>query len=140
MRTMRTRKKPKRKKTTTGVSRRGVLALFLTPLAAFGQRQKGVPPPHAVIAGTIFRDPGFAVPGAEATLTFHAPPPGSKKTPKPLKVRANGRGEFFFHVSAGEAEYTVRGSAPGLAAEEKKVRVYGEERVEVYFNLKSLAQ
>jgi hypothetical protein len=140
MRTMRKRKKPKRKKTTTGVSRRGALALLLSPLAALGQRQKRVPPPHAVIAGTIFRDPGFAVPGAEATLTFHSPPPGSKKTPKPLKARANGRGEFFFHVPAGEAEYTVRGSAPGLAAEEKKVRVYGEERAEVYFNLKPLAQ
>jgi hypothetical protein len=93
-----------------------------------------------VIAGTIFRDPGFAVPGAEATLTFHAPPPGSKKIPKPVKARANGRGEFFFHVPAGEAEYTVRGAAPGLAAAEKTVRIHGEERAEVYFNLKPLAQ
>jgi hypothetical protein len=140
MRTMRTRKKTKRKKTTTGVSRRVVLALFLAPLAALGQRQKKAPPPYAVIAGTIFRDPGFAVPGAEATLTFHAPPPGSKKIPKPLKARANGRGEFFFHVPAGEAEYTVRGAAPGLAEEEKVVRIHGEERAEVYFNLKPLAQ
>lgn len=140
MKTMRTRKRTKRKKTTTGVSRRGLLALVLTPLGAFGESQKKTPPPHAVIAGTIFRDPGFAVPGAEATLTFHAPPPGSKKIPKPVKARANGRGEFFFHVPAGEAEYTVRGAAPGLAAAEKTVRIHGEERAEVYFNLKPLAQ
>lgn len=140
MRTMRTRKKTKRKKTTTGVSRRGVLALFLSPLLSFGELQKKAPPPHAVIAGTIFRHPGFAVPGAEATLTFHTPPPGSKKIPTPVKARANGRGEFFFHVPAAEAEYTVRGTAPGLAPEEKTVRIQGEERAELYFNLKPLAQ
>lgn len=57
-----------------------------------------------------------------------------------MKARANGRGEFFFHVPAAEAEYTVRGTAPGLAPEEKTVRIQGEERAELYFNLKPLAQ
>ena len=109
-------------------------------LAVGAQRRKKEEAPHAVVAGTIFRDPGFAVAGAEATLTFLAPPAGSKKVPKPLKTRTTGRGEFFFHVPAGEAEYVVRASGPGLEAEEKRVKVYGEERVEVYFNLKALAQ
>jgi hypothetical protein len=142
---MRTKRK-KRTRTTTGVSRRAllsvlaVIAFLLAPESAFPQRPKKEPPPQAVVAGTIFREPGFAVAGAEAVLTFQTTPAGAKKRPKPMKTRTSARGEFAFTVPAGEALYTVRASAPGLEPQEKEVRIYGEERTEVYFNLKPLAQ
>lgn len=144
-----TRMKTKRKRKTTkttGASRLALLSvlaafsLLLAPDSAFPQRPKKEPAPQAVVAGTIFREPGFAVAGAEAVLTFQSTPAGAKKRPKPMKTRTSTRGEFAFTVPAGEALYTVRASAPGLEPQEKEVRIYGEERADVYFNLKPLAQ
>lgn len=130
----------KRRKTTTGVSRIARLAFLLICLiaAAPGQRDKKAVP-QAVIAGTIFREPGFAVAGAEAVLTADRPPAGVKKF-KPLKTSTAARGEFFFYLPAAEAVYRVKASAPGLQPQEREVQIHGEERVDVYFNLKPLPQ
>ena len=89
-----------------------------------------------VVAGTVFRDPGFAVPGAAVTLTESlqaGDAPSWMK--KPLKMECNDRGEFAFRVPAVEMHYMVRASAKGLAPAEKKAEVRGEERVEVTFLL-----
>lgn len=90
---------------------------------------------YAVIAGTVFRDPGFSLANAQVTLTAVSPPPGGKRF-KALKGRSDARGEFAFRVPAGSARYKVSVSAPGLAGEEKEVQVTQDERVDVYFSLK----
>ena len=126
----------------TGASRFGFLILLLTAGLASGawaQKPGKAAAPQAVIAGTVFREPGFAVAGAEAELTVVTPPAGQKRV-KGQRARTTARGEFFFYLPAAEAVYRVRASAPGLEPQEREVRIQGEERADVYFNLKPLPQ
>ncbi len=105
------------------------LCLALTGLA--GQK-----PEPAVIAGTVFRDPGFALPGAEVELLLLSPAPGRRK-PKPALTRADARGEFSFQVPPGPAEYRVTAKAKGFLPEERIVKLSGgPERLDVYLTLK----
>jgi hypothetical protein len=140
MTTRRTRKTKKTRK-TTGVNR-GILlvclALGLVWLPAPGQKSRQ-PSPQAVIAGTIFREPGFAVAGAEAVLTADTPPAGQKRF-RPIRTTTSARGEFFFYLPAAAAKYRVKASARGLEPQEREFEIHGEERVDLYFNLKPLAQ
>lgn len=114
------------------------LLFGLACLPALAQKNRQ-PSPQAVIAGTIFREPGFAVAGAEAVLTVETPPAGVKRF-RPMKTTTSARGEFFFYLPAASAKYRVKASARGLEPQEREVEIHGEERVELYFNLKPLAQ
>ena len=84
-------------------------------------------PPHAVVAGTVFRESGFSLPGATVTLTVKDAPKKAKK----LQSVSDGRGEFAFRVPPGAATYVVRASLKGFQAVEKEASVSGDERVEV---------
>lgn len=95
--------------------------------------------PKAVIAGTVFRDPGFAFPRVEVTLSPLTLPPGVKKL-KPLRISTDARGEFAFHVPAGEARYRVSAAAAGFSPDEKIVDIASGERVDVYLTLKPNAR
>lgn len=95
--------------------------------------------PRAVIAGTVFRDPGFAAAGALALLTALEPPAGEKRF-RPQKVHTTARGEFFFYVPATPARYRVTASYSGHEAQEQAVEIHGEERVDLTFNLKPLVK
>lgn len=92
-------------------------------------------PSEAVVAGTVFRDPGFAFQRVEVVLSVLTQPPGSKRV-KPRKVMTDARGEFAFRVPAGPAKYLVRASAEGYRPEERSVGVNADERVDVYMTLK----
>jgi len=85
---------------------------------------------HAVVAGTVFRENGFSLPGATVTLAVKDAPGGPKKMKK-LQSGSDGRGEFAFRVPPGVATYLVKASLKGFQAVEKEVSVSGEERVEV---------
>ncbi len=126
MRRKRTRK--------TGASR--FLLFLLVPFALAGLA--GQKPEPAVIAGTVFRDPGFALPGAEVELLRVSAPAGSKhRKPKPVLTRADSRGEFSFQVPPDQAEYRVTARAKGFLPEERIVKLSGgPERLDVYLTLK----
>jgi hypothetical protein len=89
----------------------------------------------AVIAGTVFREPGFALPGAEVTLEPEQPG-GKNNKVKRQQAISNSRGEFAFRVPAVALRYTVSVRARGYQAEEKTAEIQGEQRVDVYFSLK----
>lgn len=95
--------------------------------------------PQAVIAVTVFRDPGFAFPRVELTLTALTLPPGVKKL-KPMKTVSDVRGEYWFRVPAGAARYRIEASAPGFAAEQREVEIAASERIDVYLTLKPNAR
>lgn len=124
MRRKRTRK--------TGASR--FLLFLLVSFALAGLA--GQKPEAAVIAGTVFRDPGFALPGAEVELLLLSPPPGRRK-PKPVLTRTDSRGEFSFQVPPDQAEYRVTARAKGFLPEQRIVKLSGgPERLDVYLTLK----
>ena len=92
---------------------------------------------EAVIVGTVFRDPGFALPQAEVTL---APDPHGAPAPTPKKIKklrtfTSPRGEFVFHVPAVPMRYKLSAAANGYKAAEKAVTVQGEGRTDVTLTL-----
>ncbi len=107
-----------------------VAALVLMPALSVSAGQKK-PPPHAVVAGTVFRDPGFALVDADVVLMLK----NDVKTKKLQQVTSNYRGEFAFEVPANSATYVVKASRKGYRPEQKEVMVSGEERIEVTLSL-----
>jgi hypothetical protein len=92
----------------------------------FAAPQKKNPPAHATILGTVFRDPGFALPEAKVTLFLM----GEPKPKKLDETISNYRGEYRFEVPAAEAKYVVRATLKGFKADEKEVSISGEDRIE----------
>jgi len=90
---------------------------------------------YAVVAGTVFRDNGFALPEADVTLEVDGPPAPKSKVKK-LKAVSSPRGEFTFRVPPVATKYKVTVSAKGFRMAEKVVEVQGgSERVDATFNL-----
>lgn len=114
--------KKKRMKRTTGIRRRSFLGIAVILFAENS---------HAVIAGTVFRETGHAFAGVEVSLTPDSP---SKKNKKQT-FRCNTRGEFAFRVPAAPQEYTLAVSPDGYRAEQKRVKILGDERIEHNFLL-----
>lgn len=129
----------KRTRTGSSAALRGAVWIgcaFL--LAAAGgaekKKSKASQSPYAVVAGTVFQENGMSLGGAEMTLSAAGDPEQARNFKK-MKVVANSRGEFAFHVPVTEAEYTVMAKAPGYAPQEKKASIAGETRVDVFFRL-----
>lgn len=90
---------------------------------------------HALISGSVFREDGLSLPGAEIELEAIG---GSVQSRKFKKMRAvsDARGEFAFRVPPVPAEYRLRATAPGCQPEQRQVRVSTEERIDVFFRLR----
>jgi hypothetical protein len=112
----------------------GWFLLLAATAAGPAQEKKKQPPPSAVVGGTVFREPGFALPGAEVTI--EAGEIGRKF--KKMKAVTDHRGEFLFRLPPGPAAYKVSARAKGFETQEKQVSVSGEEHQDVFFQLKPL--
>ena len=87
--------------------------------------------PGTVIAGSVFRDTGFALPEATVSLVRRDDPKHKK-----LAENATGSsGEFVFRVPTAPAVYVVKASAKGYCAEEKEASITGPDRVDLTFKL-----
>jgi hypothetical protein len=99
-----------------------LIAAALAPALCRAADQKAM----AMIAGTVFRDSGFALP--RAVVTVRGQERGKKKEWKGV---ADGRGEFFVRVPAGPADYNVFVTAEGYRTYEKMVKVGADERIDL---------
>jgi hypothetical protein len=84
-----------------------------------------------VISGSVFRDPGYALPEATVTLM-------RKDDPKHKKLAQQSttyRGEFSIHVPSAPAVYVVKASAKGYRSDEKEASVTGPDRIDLTFTL-----
>jgi Carboxypeptidase regulatory-like domain len=121
-------------------SRRQVLFSFVPVLAvpigrlAAGSKKKA-PEPYGVVGGTVFRDPGFALPGAEVTLTPELASGQDGPSIKKLTAISDARGEFVFRVPTAPMRYTVRVTLKGYSSQQKTVASEGEQRVDATFTL-----
>jgi hypothetical protein len=86
---------------------------------------------YAIVAGTVFREPGFALPEANVILMLK----GDPKAKKLQQAVTSPRGEFAFRVPPSPATYIVKAVLKGFHPEEKEASVSGEERIEVTFVL-----
>lgn len=125
------RKRRTRKKSGTKPVLAGALLLtFLCWALGAAPKKKPAADTYAIVSGTVFDASGYALPEANAKLTFEAPAKA-----KPLEAVSSPRGEFVFRVPPGPAHYTVTVSAKGFEAQSKTVEVQDQERVEVTFQL-----
>jgi hypothetical protein len=97
----------------------------------FAAAKKHQPGTYAVVAGTVFKDPGFALPDANVTLTLRDDP----KAKKMQQEVTTPRGEFSFQVPAAPATYVVKASLRGFRPDQKEAAISGEDRVEVTLTL-----
>jgi hypothetical protein len=114
-----------------------VLVALLAGAGPIPARDKAKPEDSrafAIVAGTVFRESGFVLPGAEVTLT---PEPGEdgRKSAKPQHQTTDARGEFAFRVPPEHARYRVTASAKRFQKQEKTAEIQGEERADVTLTL-----
>lgn len=118
-----------------------ILTAAPAPLRGTDSKHKDKPgKSYSIVAGTVFRDPGFALAGARITMTPapDANSPAKTKTKK-SKAISDSRGEFAFRVPAVAMRYMISVEADGYAPQQKPVEVQGGERAEVYFSLQPAA-
>lgn len=131
------------------------LALLAAALSAgspfaWADRKKPEGGASAIVGGSVFRDAGFALRGAEVTATLAAAAsPGaeagieaaapSKKQKKPAmwKAASDARGEFILRLPAGPGRYNVTVRAVGYKPQEKQVTFAADERQDLTFLLES---
>lgn len=109
-----------------------VATLLSSPVIA-GKKKEKAAAEYSVVAGTVFRQPGFAL--VEASVTLAAVDQSGSASGKKLQFSTNTRGEFAFRVPAIAAKYIVAASAKGFSKEQKTVEVQPSERVDVTFML-----
>ena len=129
--------KRKRKKRKIGSSLLFLFAacLWMPPGAAFAPEKNRPAEPFGLIGVTVFREPGFALPGSEVVLT-QGPGDGAKTARrKGLKGATDSRGEYVFRVPPAPSHYLIRASHKGFLPQEKQVDAAGEGRIEVTFRL-----
>lgn len=124
---------------TTTTRRIGRLRLLVVGLLTLGAGAGQLPAQekaaYSVIAGTVFREPGFALPGALVTLEA-AEPPAKGKRIKPQKVVSDRHGEYAFRLAPTEAKFKLTAVAKGFVPQEKETTATPGVRVDVFFELK----
>ncbi|HWZ31617.1 MAG TPA: carboxypeptidase-like regulatory domain-containing protein [Bryobacteraceae bacterium] len=104
-----------------------VVLCACTAMIAVAGEQKKKAEPYAVVSGTVFRDPGYALPDAKVVL-LAANDPKAKKLQEAV---SNYRGEFTFRVPPRESKYVVKASLKGFRPDVKEAVINGEERIDV---------
>lgn len=135
---MRSSKKRKMKRTTTGSKTFLPIVLVVALLSALplGAKKKEKPAaePFAVIAGTTYRPPGLSLPGVRVRVR----PEKAEKAAAPFKAVdavTDTRGEFAIRVPAVPGKWSVDVSANGYQPKSTSVTIEGEQRLELSFVL-----
>jgi len=132
-----------RTRTTTGGSLSDVLLVLVAVLVFAGPAAAEKKPKKngeasevsSVIAGTVFRPPGFALPGAEIEVT-----PEAEGKAKKFKAVSDARGEFALRVPPVPMKYKVDVKCNGYQPQHQVVAIEGEQRKDITFQLEPAAK
>lgn len=144
MRMRTTRKKTRRKTTKSGKIATVLLLLLLAvgSLPGWDRKEKkqkaGAAEPFALVAGTVYRPPGFGLPGAAIVVTAETISPKSKYNK--LKVVSDSRGEWTVRVPPVPMRYVVDVKIEGYQPQRKIVSVEGEQRYDLSFLLNPVSE
>lgn len=109
------------------------------PVVAKKEKSKDSQAVFALIAGTIYRPPGFALPGVEVKLVPESSESQNVKLKKAEAV-TDARGEFAVRVPAVPAKWRVDVKVNGYRLEQRSVSVTGEQRVDLSIILEPAGQ
>ncbi len=100
------------------MTRRLASAFLLLCACAFaGDSKNGA---YAILEGTVFHDPGLALPHAKVVLQLRDDPKAKKR-----EATTNDRGEFEFHVPATAGVYVVKATMKGFHPDQKEATIAG---------------
>jgi len=83
-----------------------------------------------MIAGTVYRPPGFVMPGAEVLIKPEVTESGGVKL-KNVETATDARGEWVVRVPAVPAKWRVDVKIKGYRPEQRFVSVTGEQRIDL---------
>ena len=129
----------KRKKRMRRIGSSVLLVALLSGVALADKKQKSVEA-YAVVGGTVFRESGMSLPGAEIVIS---PDPQPGQTPVKIaypKAVSDGRGEFAFRVPVTAMRYIVRAKLKGFEPQQKTVDIEGEQRSDVTLILPAVSK
>ena len=116
-----------------------LLSLPWTAHADKKPKEKAGAQPYAVLGGTVFRESGLALPGADVMI---APDPQPGQVPVRIqnpRAISDTRGEFAFRVPTTAMRYTVSAKAKGFEARQKSADIEGEVRIDVTLVLSAVS-
>ena len=115
--------------------------VLCTPGGLFAKKEKArdASAPFAMIAGTVYRPPGFAMPGAEVIITPEATESGGGKVKK-VETVTDARGEWVVRVPPVPAKWRVDVKIKGYRPEQRSVSVTGEQRIDLSIILEPARQ
>ena len=113
-----------------------LLAAIAVTALAVGAKDKKEQAPYALIYGSVFRESGLSLPGAQVEIVPAAELQGARKFKK-LEAVSDSRGEFAFRVPVEEMTYKLTVRAAGYIPQEKTTQAAGEVRVDVFFRLEA---
>jgi hypothetical protein len=116
-----------------------VLALSFAGLAHADKRHKAEET-YAIVGGTVFRESGYALPGAEVTIAPDPQPGQSAVKIRNSKATSDARGEFAFRVPVTAMRYTVQAQMKGFESQHKSVDIEGEQRTDVTLTLPAVSK
>jgi hypothetical protein len=142
---MRTTRKKRTRKRTSGSSllprtiliATAFVVTLLCPAAFPAKKEKQRPAasaPFALIAGTVYRPPGFALAGAKVVIAPEQADSDGVKLKK-SEVVTNFRGEWSVRVPPVPAKWRVDVRSNGYRPEQKSVTVEGEQRLDLSITL-----
>lgn len=105
-------------------SRAALLLMAVWAHSLLAQGGKKEAEPYAIVAGTVFRDPGFAQPGASVVLALKSAP-----TKKLQQQMSSPRGEFSFRVPPGPHSYLVTATLKGFQIARQEIEIQGQEQI-----------
>ena len=134
---MTTRKKKRKRTRKTSGSRLAALVLALlvmvvAPAAAEKKPKKlhAASGEFSLIAGTVYRPPGFALAGAEIEITSEI-----EGKPTTIKAVSDARGEFALRVGTVPMMYKIGVKRSGYLPQQQTVAIDGEQRKDLTFRL-----
>ena len=101
-----------------------------TANAARKDRAKEASAPYALVAGTVYRPPGFSLPGAKVTVSPEQPETSGVKLKK-IQAFSDARGEWAVRVPPVPAKWRVDVKIDGYLPAQRTVSVKGEQRVDL---------
>jgi hypothetical protein len=118
-----------------------IAALLCAPPAVGAKKEKSkeTPAAFALIAGTIYRPPGFALSGVQVKLVPDSSEVENVKLKKAEAV-TDARGEFAVRVPPVPAKWRVDVKVDGYRPEQRSVSVTGEQRVDLSIILEPAGQ
>jgi hypothetical protein len=129
------------KATRTGSKVIAVAAAIVlsAPLGFSAKKEKRAPEVFAIVAGTVYRPPGFALQGVSVVVAPEQAEAGSIKLKKSEAI-TDARGEFAVRVPPVPAKWRVDVNMKGYRPEQKSVSVDGEQRVDLSFVLEPVGK